>query len=155
MESKWGYDPKEFNSLIGTRHVDLENGLPYIIEKVGKYRNRLVTVSRRMINLQTGQSTGYADVVHALDALSYYLICNPEAPCPLFHDSNMTVSQLHQYFSSIIGTKHTGQGKAKRKRRFNTLFNDNTGVNHDHLDSVPASTGDLQKVFFSIPKKTL
>jgi len=54
----------------------------------------------------------------------------------------MTVSQLNQYFSSIIGAKHTGQGKAKRKRRSNTLFNDNTGVNHDHLDSVPASTGD-------------
>jgi hypothetical protein len=143
MESKRGYDPKEFNFLIGTRHVDPKNGLPYVIEKVGKHRNRLVTVSRQMKNLQTGLSTGSSDVVHALDALSYYLICNPEAPCPLFNGTNMTVPKLNQYLSDLIGVKHTGQGKAKRKRkRSNTLFNDNAGVNHDHLDSVPASTGD-------------
>ena len=122
MESKRGYDPKEVKLLVGTRHVDPDNGLPYVIEEVGKYRIRVVTVSRRMINLLTGQSTGLAHVVHALDALSYYLICNPEATYPLFNDSNMTVPHLNQYFSDIIGAKHTGQGKAKRKRRSNMFI---------------------------------
>jgi len=144
MESKRGYDPKEFEFLIGTRHIDPENGLPYVIEKIGKYRNKLVTVSRKMINLQSGLTTGSTDVVHALDALTYYLISNPNAPCPLFHDNNMTIPKLNQYIAESIGIAHNSQGKRRRKRKPpDTLFNDNSvGPNYDNIDSVPASKGD-------------
>ena len=55
----------------------------------------------------------------------------------------MTIPKLNQYIAESIGIAHNSQGKRRRKRKPpDTLFNDNTGVNHDHLDSVPASTGD-------------
>jgi hypothetical protein len=70
MQSNRGYEPSEFKFLIGTRHIDPENGLPYCIEKVGRYRNKLITIQRKLINLQSGQTTGATDVIHALDAMT-------------------------------------------------------------------------------------
>ena len=145
MQSNRGYEPSEFKFLIGTRHIDPENGLPYCIEKVGRYRNKLITIQRKLINLQSGQTTGATDVIHALDAMTYYLLCNPNVPCPLLNNDIPTISQLNQYLSNITEIKHTSRGtKARSKRkRADTLYNDNSlGPNKDSLDSVPASTGD-------------
>ena len=110
LESNRGFQPSEFKFLIGTRHIDPENGLPYLIEKVGKHKNKLITVERKLINLQTGQSTGATDIIHALDAMTYFLLCNPNAPCPLLNNTLPTVSELNQYLSQITGIKHTSRG---------------------------------------------
>jgi hypothetical protein len=77
LESNRGFQPSEFKFLIGTRHIDPENGLPYLIEKVGKHKNKLITVERKLINLQTGLSTGATDIIHALDAMTYFFIMQP------------------------------------------------------------------------------
>jgi hypothetical protein len=123
--------------------------MPYVVEKIGRYKGKLLTCQRRLINLTTGQSLGATDIVHALDAALYNIICNPQSPCPLFDPGGRTASQVSHYLDQIMQTKHTSSGEKRpraRKRKKpppQTLYNDNTtSANRDDLNSVPASEGD-------------
>jgi hypothetical protein len=94
--------------------------MPYVVEKIGRYKGKLLTCQRRLINLTTGQSLGATDIVHALDAALYNIICNPQSPCPLFDPGGRTASQVSHYLDQIMQTKHTSSGEKRprvRKRK--------------------------------------
>ena len=117
LESKRGYEPREFKFLIGKKHIDPDNGFIYIVERIGVHKGKNITCERKLVNIQTGQSLGTTDVIHALDAVFYYLISNPDAVCPLLDRDLKSTEDLMQYFNEITEVKGTERGRNKRKKR--------------------------------------
>ena len=56
-------------------------------------------------------------MIHALDAVFYYLISNPDAVCPLLDRDLKSTEDLMQYFNEITEVKGTERGRNKRKKR--------------------------------------
>ena len=122
LESKRGYEPREFKFLIGKKHIDPDNGFIYIVERIGVHKGKNITCERKLVNIQTGQSLGTTDVIHALDAVFYYLISNPDAVCPLLDRDLKSTEDLMQYFNEITEVKGTERGWNKRKRGKHTRY---------------------------------
>ena len=121
LESKRGYEPREFKFLIGKKHIDPDNGFIYIVERIGVHKGKNITCERKLVNIQTGQSLGTTDVIHALDAVIYYLISNPDTVCPLLDRDLKSTEDLMQYFNEITEVKGTERGRNKRKKEESIL----------------------------------
>jgi hypothetical protein len=142
LESKRGYTPEEFKFLLNTFHIDPENGLPYKIVSIGVHKKKLVTVQRQLINIQSGQTLQQTDVVHALDACLFYLLSNPQAPCPLIDPGSNSARELSQWFARIAEIKKSStqraRGSGKRKKS-------SKNITDTPLDSVPAVFGPVRR----------
>jgi hypothetical protein len=72
------YTPQDFQFLLGSRHIDDEDNLPYIITKIRAHRG-LIAADRRL--LHSNQTTNL-DSIHALEALRLKLLSDPNFNLP-------------------------------------------------------------------------
>ena len=78
------YTPQDFQFLLGSRHIDDEDNLPYIITKIRAHRG-LIAADRRL--LHSNQTTNL-DSIHALEALRLTLLSDPNFNLPYKFETN-------------------------------------------------------------------
>jgi truncated hemoglobin YjbI len=85
------------------------------------HKGKNITCERKLVNIQTGQSLGTTDAIHALVAVFYSLVSNSDAVCPLFDRDLKSTENLMQYFNEITEVKGTERGRNKRKKEESIL----------------------------------
>ena len=78
------YTPQDFQFLLGSRHIDDEDNLPYIITKIRAHRG-LIAADRRL--LHSNQTTNL-DSIHTLEALRLTLLSDPNFNLPYKFEKN-------------------------------------------------------------------
>ena len=68
------YTPQDFQFLLGSRHIDDEDKLPYIITKIRAHRG-LIAADRKLLH---SNQTKNLDSIHALEALRLTLLSDPK-----------------------------------------------------------------------------
>ena len=62
------YNVEDFNYLLGTKHIDPDDGFEYIVRAVRKAKG-LIVVDRQL----SGSTSKKYDTIHALDIQRYYI----------------------------------------------------------------------------------
>ena len=110
------YNISDFKFLIGTRHIDDEDGLPYRIVGVRDHRG-LIAVDRKL--LHSPQIKNF-DSINALDALRLTLRADPNLIVPFrFETQENTKNNKRKRgdnSSHLLPTTFTGKARSDTRR---------------------------------------
>ena len=74
------YTVNDFTYLVGTRHIDPDDGIEYTVKCVRQYRGQIV--ADRVLASDVANPRAAIDTVHALDIQSYYRSCESGGKAP-------------------------------------------------------------------------